>query len=70
MLCWLLGLLPLAFTFFSYLDPNALFGEGTPEKGLVILGGSIGLYISRNLASAIITFIALYKRSADYGVLV
>ena len=63
--CWLLVLLPLGFSILGYIDPLERFSLEVSQDNYIYLGGSIGLYLARNIASVIVTYYAIYCRSAD-----
>ena len=65
-LAWtvIIGLIPLAFTVVGYVSPETIFGEEATSSREIMLSGPIGLWLARDMASVVITFYALYARSA------
>lgn len=62
--CFLIAMLPLAFGVQGYIDPASHFGEEATASGAALYAGPIGLYIARNMASAVVTLFAMSMRSA------
>lgn len=60
----LMAILPLAFAIIGYINPGN-FGEVWATGDISKYGSVLGLYISRNMASALIMLFALSQRSAS-----
>lgn len=63
---WIVTLMATAFSILAYLKPDVQFGtwEALSASGALSLAGPLGLYIARNLATAISGFYALTQKSA------
>jgi len=61
---FLMGLLPLVFVLIAYFNPG-FYSEDWAIKGMTKFGDVYGNYVSRNAASALIMFFALWQKSAD-----
>lgn len=64
---WITFLITLGASLSGYFKPDALLGTwpALPAAGALSLAGPLGLFISRNFATAIVTAFALVKNSAS-----
>jgi len=66
---FLMALLPTVFSLIVYFYPQGMFGEEVASTGNAIFAGAIGLYAARNVAEAVVTYYAIFKRSVDMLIL-
>ncbi len=64
---WLTFLITLGASLSGYFMPDALLGtwEALPATGALSLAGPLGLFVSRNFATAAVTAFALVKGNAS-----
>ncbi|MFK8005805.1 MAG: hypothetical protein AB8H03_05515 [Saprospiraceae bacterium] len=64
---WITFLITLGASLSGYFKPDALLGtwEALPAAGALSLAGPLGLFVSRNFATAIVTAFALVKNNAS-----
>ena len=64
---WITFLITLGASLSGYFMPDALLGtwEALPAAGALSLAGPLGLFVSRNMATAIVTAFALVKDNAS-----
>lgn len=64
---WLTFLITLGASLSGYFKPDALLGtwEALPAAGALSLAGPLGLFLSRNFATAAVTAFALVKDNAS-----
>ena len=62
---WITTIMALMFALLAYFKPDVQFGtwEAMTSAGALSLAGPLGLYISRNLATAILGIYALTQKS-------
>lgn len=64
---WITAFITLGASLAGYFKPDALLGtwEALPAAGALSLAGPLGLFVSRNMATAIVTIFALVKNNAS-----
>ncbi len=64
---WITAFITLGASLAGYFKPDALLGtwEALPAAGALSLAGPLGLFVSRNFATAIVTIFALVKNNAS-----
>lgn len=64
---WITALITLGASLAGYFKPDALLGtwEALPAIGALSLAGPLGLFVSRNMATAVVTVFALVKDNAS-----
>lgn len=64
---WVTFFITLGASLAGYFKPDALLGtwEALPAAGALSLAGPLGLFVSRNMATAIVTLFALLKNNAS-----
>jgi len=64
---WITAFITLGASFAGYFKPDALLGtwEARTAAGALSLAGPLGLFVSRNFATAVVTVFALVKNSAS-----
>jgi len=64
---WITALITFAASFSGYFKPDALFAswEALSAAGALSLAGPVGLFVSRNFATAIVTVFGLIKNNAS-----
>lgn len=62
---WITSFITLAASLSGYFNPNALLGtwEAITATGALSLAGPLGLFVSRNFATAVVTIFALLKKN-------
>lgn len=63
---WITALITLGASLAGYFKPDALLGtwEALTAGGALSLAGPLGLFVSRNMATAVVTVFALLKDNA------
>lgn len=61
----LMALVPLGFSLLGYFNLDSAYGGAVTATGTAILGGPVGLYLARNVATGLVTVFALSQRSAS-----
>ena len=64
---WVTALITLGASLAGYFKPDALLGtwEALTAAGALSLAGPLGLFVSRNMATAVVTVFALVKNNAS-----
>lgn len=64
---WITAAITLGASLAGYFKPDALLGtwEALPAAGALSLAGPLGLFVSRNFATAVVTIFALVKDNAS-----
>ncbi len=64
---WVTFVITLGASLAGYFKPDALLGtwEALPAAGALSLAGPLGLFLSRNMATAIVTAFALVKNNTS-----
>lgn len=64
---WITAFITLGASLAGYFKPDALLGtwEALPAAGALSLAGPLGLFVSRNLATAAVTIFALVNKNAS-----
>lgn len=64
---WITAFITLGASLAGYFKPDALLGtwEALPAVGALSLAGPLGLFVSRNMATAVVTIFALVKNNAS-----
>lgn len=64
---WITFLITLGASLAGYFKPDALLGtwEALPAAGALSLAGPLGLFVSRNMATAVVTAFALIQNNAS-----
>ncbi|MEM1359464.1 MAG: hypothetical protein AAGF89_14760 [Bacteroidota bacterium] len=64
---WITALITLGASLAGYFKPDALLGtwEALPAVGALSLAGPLGLFVSRNMATAVVTVFSLLKNDAS-----
>ncbi len=64
---WITFIITLGASLSGYFKPDALLGtwEALPAAGALSLAGPLGLFVSRNMATAVVTAFALVKNNAS-----
>ena len=64
---WITFFITLGASLAGYFKPTALLGawEALPAAGALSLAGPLGLFVSRNMATAVVTLFGLLKRNAS-----
>ena len=64
---WITFLITLGASLAGYFKPDALLGtwEALPATGALSLAGPLGLFVSRNMATAVVTLFALVQRNSS-----
>lgn len=64
---WITALITLGASLAGYFKPDALLGtwEAISAVGALSLAGPLGLFVSRNVATAVVTVFALVKMNAS-----
>ncbi len=64
---WVTFFITLGASLTGYFKPDALLGtwEALPAAGALSLAGPLGLFVSRNMATAAVTLFGLLKKNAD-----
>lgn len=64
---WITFFITLGASLAGYFKPDALLGtwEALPAAGALSLAGPLGLFVSRNMATAVVTLFALVKNNAS-----
>lgn len=64
---WITAFITLGASLAGYFKPDALLGtwEALPAAGALSLAGPLGLFVSRNFATAVVTIFALVKNNAS-----
>ena len=64
---WITALITLGASLAGYFKPDALLGtwDALSAAGALSLAGPLGLFVSRNMATAVVTIFALVKHSAS-----
>ena len=62
---WITFVITLGASLTGYFKPDALLGtwEAISSAGALSLAGPLGLFLSRNMATAVVTFFALVKKN-------
>ncbi len=62
---WITALITLGASLAGYFKPDALLGtwEALPAAGALSLAGPLGLFVSRNMATAVVTVFALIRNN-------
>lgn len=62
---WITFVITLGASVSGYFKPDALLGtwEALPAAGALSLAGPLGLFVSRNMATAVVTAFALVKKN-------
>lgn len=63
---WITAFITLAASLAGYFKPDALLGtwEALPAAGALSLAGPLGLFLSRNMATAVVTVFGLLQKNA------
>jgi hypothetical protein len=61
----LISLIPIGLGLMGYLNPLGQFSDLAGDTAALSLGGPLGLFIARNVATGVATGFALYRRSPD-----
>jgi len=64
---WITAFITLGASLAGYFKPDALLGtwEALSAGGALSLAGPLGLFVSRNMATAVVTIFALIKNNAS-----
>ena len=64
---WVTFIITLGASLAAYFKPDALLGtwEALPAAGALSLAGPLGLFVSRNMATAVVTFFALVQKNSS-----
>jgi hypothetical protein len=64
---WVTFAITLGASLAGYFKPDALLGtwEALPAAGALSLAGPLGLFVSRNMATAVVTLFGLLQKSAS-----
>ena len=64
---WVTFLITLGASLAGYFKPDALLAtwEALPAAGALSLAGPLGLFVSRNMATAVVTLFALVQKNAS-----
>ena len=64
---WITALITLGASLAGYFKPDTLLGtwEALPAVGALSLAGPLGLFLSRNMATAVVTVFALVKNNTS-----
>lgn len=64
---WVTAFITLGASLAAYFKPDALLGtwEALPAAGALSLGGPLGLFVSRNMGTAVVTIFGLIKKNAS-----
>jgi len=64
---WITAFITLGASLAGYFKPDALLGtwEALPAAGALSLAGPLGLFVSRNMATAVVTIFALIRNNAS-----
>lgn len=64
---WITFAITLGATLAGYFKPDALLGtwEALPAAGALSLAGPLGLFLSRNMATAVVTLFGLIQKNAS-----
>lgn len=64
---WVTFVITLGASLAAYFKPDALLGtwEALPAAGALSLAGPLGLFVSRNMATAVVTFFGLVQKNAS-----
>jgi len=64
---WITFLITLGASLAGYFSPEALLGtwEAISAKGALSLAGPLGLFVSRNMATAVVTLFGLIQKNAS-----
>lgn len=64
---WVTFFITLGASLTAYFKPDALLGtwEALPAPGALSLAGPLGLFVSRNMATAVVTLFALLQKNAS-----
>lgn len=64
---WVTFIITLGASLAAYFKPDALLGtwEALPAAGALSLAGPLGLFVSRNMATAVVTFFGLLKKNTS-----
>lgn len=64
---WVTAFITIAATLTGYFKPDALLGtwEALPAAGSLSLAGPLGLFLSRNMATAVVTVFGLLQKNAS-----
>lgn len=64
---WITFVITLGASLSGYFKPDALLGtwEALPAAGALSLAGPLGLFVSRNMATAFVTAFALVKKNSS-----
>lgn len=64
---WVTFIITLGASLTAYIKPAAMLGtwEALPAAGALSLAGPLGLFVSRNMATAVITIFALVQKNVD-----
>ncbi|MEQ8423750.1 MAG: hypothetical protein RIA63_03505 [Cyclobacteriaceae bacterium] len=64
---WVTFAITLGASLAGYFKPDALLGtwEALPAAGALSLAGPLGLFLSRNMATAVVTLFGLLQKSAS-----
>ncbi len=64
---WITFIITLGASLSGYFKPDALLGtwEALPAAGALSLAGPLGLFVSRNMATAVVTFFGLLQKNAS-----
>lgn len=64
---WITALITVGASLTGYFKPDALLGtwEALPAAGALSLAGPLGLFLSRNVGTAVVTIFALVKNNAS-----
>ena len=67
----LIGVLALLFGAMGYFNPGGQFGswEAFGAAGALSLTGPLGLYVARNIATGLVSLVAVWRRSKDMVIL-
>ena len=64
---WVTAFITLGASLAGYFKPDALLGtwEALPAAGALSLAGPLGLFVSRNMATAVVTIFGLVQKNAS-----
>lgn len=64
---WITFIITLGASLAAYFKPDALLGtwEALPAAGALSLAGPLGLFVSRNMATAVVTLFGLLQKNAS-----
>ena len=64
---WVTFIITLGASLAGYFKPDALLGtwEALPAAGALSLAGPLGLFVSRNMATAVVTLFGLLQKNAS-----